>query len=462
MKKIVFASVAMCLIAVILFAATGCDESKPPEEKPVAVTGVELNYNTYTLALDSVFTLTATVLPANATNQKVIWTIEEGGEAFVSIEPAAAGMSVTVIAKEAGVATITATTEEGGKKAQCVVTTVYGGLMQMTMVTAAYVPGISLAGNGKATIDWGDGSKTDVLTLSPNTSDRVYVYHTYSGTTAHTITITGKNITRLICGSNHLTELDVSKNTALTELVCQDNQLTELDVSKNTALTGLWCSYNAITKLDVGKNTALTLLYCQNNQLTELDVSAANALTDLNCSVNRLTELKVSNVLTTLNCNNNQLTELDVSKKTALTELNCNNNQLIKLDVSKNTALILLNCNNNQLTGLDMGAANALAYLECSNNQLTGLNLKTALISLHCAGNQLTELDVSACAILWVVRCQSNQLSATALNRLFVSLPLNNHEFYNNIYIHGNDGAGACDSSIASAKRWTVDTTKVQ
>ena len=73
-------------------------------------------------------------------------------------------------------------------------------------------------------------------------------------------------LTHLMCESNKLTNLDVSKNTALTSLVCGNNQLTSLDVSKNTALTSLVCDNNQLTSLDVTQNTALTELYCGENQ----------------------------------------------------------------------------------------------------------------------------------------------------------------------------------------------------
>ena len=84
--------------------------------------------------------------------------------------------------------------------------------------------------------------------------------------TSQTVTITG-DVTVLYCNGNQLTDLDVSKNTALTGLGCSDNQLTALDVSQNSALTLLNCSDNQLTTLDVSKNTALTWLYCYNNQL---------------------------------------------------------------------------------------------------------------------------------------------------------------------------------------------------
>ena len=91
------------------------------------------------------------------------------------------------------------------------------------------------------------------------------------------INVSGKNIsslkgieyftvlTELLCNSNQLTALDVSKNTALTSLDCANNQLTALDVSGCTALTELSCSSNQLTALDVSKNTALTSLACYNN-----------------------------------------------------------------------------------------------------------------------------------------------------------------------------------------------------
>ena len=67
--------------------------------------------------------------------------------------------------------------------------------------------------------------------------------------------------------------------TALTKLYCGGNQLTSLDVSKNTALTYLECGWNKLTSLDVSKNTVLTSLSCSKNKLTSLYISGAYALT---------------------------------------------------------------------------------------------------------------------------------------------------------------------------------------
>ena len=182
----------------------------------------------------------------------------------------------------------------------------------------------------------------------------------------------------LVCHSNQLTSLDLSKNTALTSLQCNENLLTTLDVSKNTALTTLQCDENLLTSLDVSNNTALTNLHCANNQLTTLDLSKNTALTTLFCYENQLTSLDLSNCtdLKELYCGNNRLTSLDLSNCTNLKKLYCDGNQLTSLDVSKNTALSDLRCNGNQLTSLDLSKNTALTKLVCYMPSLKTLYLK--------------------------------------------------------------------------------------
>ena len=258
----------------------------------------------------------------------------------------------------------------------------------------------------------------------------------------------------LYCSRNQLKSLDVSKNTALTTLNCGDNQLTALDVSKNTALTTLNCYGNQLTALDISGCTALEELYCSNNQLTTLDVSGCTALTELSCSLNQLTALDVSKntALTELSCSRNQLTALDVSKNTALTTLSCYSNQLTALNVSGCTALTWLHCHYNQLTSLDVSKNTALTWLECNNNKLTALNVSknTALTWLNCSYNQLTTLDVSGCTALTGLSCSNNQLTTldvsknTALTSLFcysnqlTALDLSNNTALTELYCWNN------------------------
>ena len=88
----------------------------------------------------------------------------------------------------------------------------------------------------------------------------------------------------LDCSSSYLTELDLSKNTALMDLDCSNSFLTTLDVSGCTALTDLDCSSNDLTTLDLSENKALELLWVYGNDLTTLDVSQNTELQNLDCS----------------------------------------------------------------------------------------------------------------------------------------------------------------------------------
>ena len=192
------------------------------------------------------------------------------------------------------------------------------------------------------------------------------------------------NLKKLVCYSNQLTELDVSKNTVLEYLDCANNQLTGLDVRQNAALQSLDCSKNQLTSLDVRQNTKLDVLWCYQNQLTELDVRQNAALEYLYCYENPLTELDVRQnaKLVNLYCNQNQLTELDVRQNTALVTLECGKNQLTELDVSQNPALKYLYCSDNQLTELDVSRNNKIFVLEANNNYLTSLNVDNTSIDI--------------------------------------------------------------------------------
>lgn len=86
-----------------------------PTADPVAVTGVSLNKTSTSLTVGSSETLTATVAPANATNQAVTWSSNNTAVATVN-------QNGLVTAVAAGTATITVTTADGNKTATCTVT----------------------------------------------------------------------------------------------------------------------------------------------------------------------------------------------------------------------------------------------------------------------------------------------------------------------------------------------------
>lgn len=82
---------------------------------PIPVTGITLDKTALSLGIDDKEKLTPTIAPEDATNTNVKWTSSDDKIATVS-----ATGEVTAVA--VGIATITATTEDGGKTATCVVT----------------------------------------------------------------------------------------------------------------------------------------------------------------------------------------------------------------------------------------------------------------------------------------------------------------------------------------------------
>lgn len=208
------------------------------------------------------------------------------------------------------------------------------------------------------------------------------------------------SLTRLECGQNKLTALDVSKNTALKFLDCSENKLTALDVTANTALYAFYCYGNQLTELDVSKNTNLYWFECGQNQLTALDVSKNITLAGLQCYTNKITSIDVSQntALYWLDVNYNQLTTIDVTKNTGLERLYCYGNQLTELNIAQNTALQYLGCGQNPLGTLDLSQNTALQWVDCYLSQLTALDLtaNTALRELDINRNQIKKAEMDA------------------------------------------------------------------
>ncbi|MGN0805834.1 MAG: Ig-like domain-containing protein [Candidatus Coproplasma sp.] len=103
-------------LALGCFSLTGCNLSQGGSNtgETVSVESVSVSPDALTLDIGAERTLTATVLPENATNKNVNWASSD-----TSVAPVADGK---VTALKAGTATITATSEDGGKSATCQVT----------------------------------------------------------------------------------------------------------------------------------------------------------------------------------------------------------------------------------------------------------------------------------------------------------------------------------------------------
>ena len=140
----------------------------------VVVTGVTLNKSTLTLKVGASETLTATIAPADATNKNVTWASSDAAVATVD-----ASGKVTGVA--AGTATITVTTEDGGKTATCQVT-----------VKANTVPVTGVTLNKIVLKLYTGGSETLKATVAPANATNKYVTWKSSNPAVATVDANGK------------------------------------------------------------------------------------------------------------------------------------------------------------------------------------------------------------------------------------------------------------------------------
>ena len=347
-------------------------------------------------------TLTATVLPENATDKTVRWTAAPEGVVTLT-DNGNGSCTVTALGGESAIVTAVSVANPAATAA-CRISVDYPYLTNIALIEAIDDRAKDSAGN-PVSVDWTKESNGTVKLTSQNLAKirAVTELNLNDGSAGKEKLedLSGieyfTGLTYLNCGYNNLTTLDVSDCTALTYLNCNNNNLTTLDVSGCTALTELDCRVNDLTTLDVSGCTALTTLNCGYNNLTTLDVTKNTALTTLNCDSNDLTTLDVSGctALTELVCRGNNLTTLDVSGCTALTSLNCYNNNLTTLDVTKNTALTRLYCGNNNLQRLDIRPLSRLSSLDCTpQTESNGKNEWIRQLTLILTGEQKLKLGL--------------------------------------------------------------------
>ena len=136
----------------------------------IAVTGVTLNKTATSLLVGGSETLTATVAPADATNKKVTWKSSDAAVASVDANGKVTGV-------KAGEATITVTTEDGGKTATCKVTVKPNLVSEITLAALAIYVG---------------KSKAITATVKPDDATNKALTWTSSDETVATVDATGK------------------------------------------------------------------------------------------------------------------------------------------------------------------------------------------------------------------------------------------------------------------------------
>ena len=143
----------------------------------VSVTGVSLNKDSLNLYVGDNETLTATVEPTDATNQKVTWS--SSAESVATVDA-----NGVVAAVAPGTATITVTTEDGGKTATCAVT-VNAATVPVTGVTLSQTQASLYSNRTPNTL-------TLTATVAPDDATNKAVTWTSSNSTVATVDANGK------------------------------------------------------------------------------------------------------------------------------------------------------------------------------------------------------------------------------------------------------------------------------
>lgn len=223
-------------------------------------------------------------------------------------------------------------------------------------------------------------------------------------------------------GRGKLKTLDVSKNTKLTKLYCGFNQFSSLDLTSNVLLERLRCAGNDLNNLDVSKNTELTRLTAYNNHLSLIDVSYNTKLEVIDLSNNQIKSIDISKneSLATFNCDDNLLTELDPSNNQKLTNIYCSNNNLSSINVRKNQKLAKLVIIGNSIPQIDLRNNSELTHLFCEKNKISELDLSnnTKLRQLTVNDNSLSSLTVNCCPEIKTLKANNNLIKEMDISEL--------------------------------------------
>ncbi len=212
------------------------------------------------------------------------------------------------------------------------------------------------------------------------------------------------NITEIQCGTNQITQLDLSNNLLLEELKCGSNDITSLILGSNPNLRRIELFANPISDIDLGQLPNLEYFGAMVTGFTELDVSLNPMLEFLDLSNSPITAVDVSNnpQLKYLNCAATGITSIDVSNNPLLELLFVSLTNVSTLNVSGNTALKLIGVRGLGLNTLDLSNNTNLEYIDLRDNLFTEFDFSIFpnLVGLRVRNNLITQLDLSANNIL--------------------------------------------------------------
>ncbi|MCQ2224715.1 MAG: Ig-like domain-containing protein [Paludibacteraceae bacterium] len=247
-KKRVFGMVMAAALALpTMFVSCKHDDDKnsaAPKPK-IPVESVTLDLHDTTIFKGESFTLTATILPANADTLGIVWSSNDDNIATVT----SAGI---VLGLGKGTTYIYAISMGGSKKDSCKVSVI----SNIEIADANFLQ--ALVGNPSINKDGDDG-------ISRSEAESVVELDLSGKKIASMAELSYfPNLEVLTVSDNQLTALDVTALAKLRELSCDNNKIAKLDITKNSLLTSIMCYRNNLDTLDIRSNAKLVDIFCGN------------------------------------------------------------------------------------------------------------------------------------------------------------------------------------------------------
>ncbi len=242
------------------------------------------------------------------------------------------------------------------------------------VTTASQTGTISLRASEDNTpvyIDW-SGTEADLVEYQVNSNPQQFEAKSQAGATVRVYSYSNtNNLTVFSVSGLALESIDASKLNNLVLFGAQDAGLTESQIAwpGSKSLKELRLKGNKLSNLDLTKYTALYDLELSNNKFTAFDASLYPNLELLSMSGNQLTSFTADNAkLWHLDLANNQLSGIDLTKVPAMNQISLIGNQLSRLDVSqmKNLKVLYLDRNKFRPSTLPL---NNYALYTCANQE---------------------------------------------------------------------------------------------
>ena len=227
---------------------------------PIPVSGVTLSQTELSLAKGATATLTKTVVPSDATNQKVRWSSNNTSVATVE--------NGTVTAVSGGTATITVTTEDGNYTATCEVTvTVSATGVTLSQTELSLVKGATATLT--ATVAPSDATNKKVTWSSTNTAVAIVENGTVTAVSggAATITVTTED-------GNHTATCEVTVTVPVTGVTLPQTELS-LVKGATATLTATVVPSDATNKQVTWSSTNTAVAIVENGTVTAVSGGAA-------------------------------------------------------------------------------------------------------------------------------------------------------------------------------------------